>query len=568
MRRRQWKNNRKHWRKYRHGSWQKSETKKKRWSKKQGIRSEKFISRHWCIFVISRIRSWSLNIKSTKAESCSEVTLWRMIQDHTQYSRNKDHQHHKWQPQKSWTYFKTTAVRRTSSRSNIRQHPGHNGRCTDVIENSEFRMSRHLDTSTKTQMAKIMVQYGRSSRLCRKGSARSPSGRTLMGKAIWESSIGTRLGKVFILGMFICQPSKRTILVSVCGRYQTGWKETYHQSDLEDPHERRWFGRTNIIPRPCFLGCTQRECQKRKSIVDNYRSMFESRICAGATEKLSERKATGKLDAETTSSWSYDMEGHSQKCVERYCELAKQTTEQFDKVATACMDDDHTKEEDNGSVGFLLVVCSQMVLKCLHLARIGGLDILRSVNKLARAVTVWTKACGKRSPRLISYIHHTCEYRQYCYVGNTAQQCRLGLNQDFDFARDLEDSKSTSGGILCIFGSHTFVSTSWMWKKQTSFSHSSTEADVISLDAGLRMDGIPALDLWDSVIEVFHSSPNQNQQNQRCKRAKVKLVGNSSVKHARTNSNREHQSGSDQYWSRSIKRNTVWFPCYVVFFWG
>ena len=35
------------------------------------------------------------------------------------------------------------------------------------------------------------------------------------------------------------------------------------------------------------------------------------------------------------------------------------------------------------------------------------------------------------------------------------------------------------------------------------------EAEVISLDAGLRMDGIPALNLWDFVIEVFHSSPNQ-----------------------------------------------------------
>ena len=48
-----------------------------------------------------------------------------------------------------------------------------------------------------------------------------------------------------------------------------------------------------------------------------------------------------------------------------------------------------------------------------------------------------------------------------------------------------------------------------MCKKQISVSHSSTEAEVISLDAGFRMDGIPALDLWDLVIEVFHSSPNQ-----------------------------------------------------------
>ena len=88
------------------------------------------------------------------------------------------------------------------------------------------------------------------------------------------------------------------------------------------------------------------------------------------------------------------------------------------------------------------------------------------------------------------------------------QQCRTGLFQVSDFAGDLEDSKSTSGGLLCIFGSHTFVPISWTCKKQTSVSHSSTEAEIISLDAGLRMDGIPALDLWDLGIEVFHSSPS------------------------------------------------------------
>ena len=133
---------------------------------------------------------------------------------------------------------------------------------------------------------------------------------------------------------------------------------------------------------------------------------------------------------------------------------------------------DHQFKEENGSVGELSKVCSQIVLKCSYLARIGSPDIFWSVNKPARAVTKWTKACDKRLARLISYIHRTCEYRQNCYVGNTAQQCRLGLFQDSDFAGDLEDSKSTSGGILCIFGSHAFVPISWMCKKQTSVPHS------------------------------------------------------------------------------------------------
>ena len=51
-----------------------------------------------------------------------------------------------------------------------------------------------------------------------------------------------------------------------------------------------------------------------------------------------------------------------------------------------------------------------------------------------------------------------------------------------------------------------------MCLKRTSVSHSSTESEVISCDAGLRMDGIPALDLWDLIVEVLLSSKNQPVQ--------------------------------------------------------
>ena len=118
-------------------------------------------------------------------------------------------------------------------------------------------------------------------------------------------------------------------------------------------------------------------------------------------------------------------------------------------------------------------------------------------------MTKWSKACDKRLNRLISNIHHTCEYKQYCFESNTAKQCRLGLFHDSDFAGDLEDSKSTSGGTLCIFGSHTFVPISWMCKKQTAVSHSSTESEMIFLDTGLKLDGFHALELWDLIVSIF-----------------------------------------------------------------
>ena len=58
-----------------------------------------------------------------------------------------------------------------------------------------------------------------------------------------------------------------------------------------------------------------------------------------------------------------------------------------------------------------------------------------------------------------------------------------------------------------FFGSHTFVPISWMCKKQTSVSHSSTESEIISLDTGLRLDGLPALELWDLIVSVFGNAP-------------------------------------------------------------
>ena len=51
-----------------------------------------------------------------------------------------------------------------------------------------------------------------------------------------------------------------------------------------------------------------------------------------------------------------------------------------------------------------------------------------------------------------------------------------------------------------------------MCKKQTSVSHSSTESEIIALDAGLRLDGKRALDLWDLIVAVLHGNTNQNDQ--------------------------------------------------------
>ena len=54
---------------------------------------------------------------------------------------------------------------------------------------------------------------------------------------------------------------------------------------------------------------------------------------------------------------------------------------------------------------------------------------------------------------------------------------------------------------MCVFGSHTFVPISWIGKKQTAVSHSSTESEIISLDTGLHV--LLAVELWDQIVSVL-----------------------------------------------------------------
>ena len=67
-----------------------------------------------------------------------------------------------------------------------------------------------------------------------------------------------------------------------------------------------------------YLGCAHRQCKPNEKISEHYKKMFESHLSTGATEKL---PGWQKLNAKTVA-WSYDMEGHAQKCFESSCELA------------------------------------------------------------------------------------------------------------------------------------------------------------------------------------------------------------------------------------------------------
>ena len=201
--------------------------------------------------------------------------------------------------------------------------------------------------------------------------------------------------------------------------------------------------------------------------------------------------------------WQYRMEGQARSCVDRYCELSGCDIKALPRVATPCMDDHLFNPEDLMHEGHLKSKASRAVLKALYLARLQRPDLLWTVNSLARNVTKWTIADDKRLYRLMSYIHHTADHVLTSYVGDEAKDCKLMLFVDASFAGDLVGSKSTTGGLLCVIGPRTYCPITWLCKKQGAVSHSSTEAEVIALDAGVRLEGLPSMDLWEEIINVF-----------------------------------------------------------------
>ena len=99
------------------------------------------------------------------------------------------------------------------------------------------------------------------------------------------------------------------------------------------------------------------------------------------------------------------------------------------------------------------------------------------------------------------------------YVGDRAANLRLKLFTDADLAGDRPSYRSTTDVILVLWGPNTFFPLAAMSKRQSSVSHSTPEAEVVAASIGIRVIGLPQLDLWDTItkrsMSIDHAEDNQ-----------------------------------------------------------
>ena len=313
-------------------------------------------------------------------------------------------------------HSKAARMRGTSSSCSISLHPDQNGRWTIVIENSKVRMSRCLDTSTETQ----------------NGPNHGPAWKT-------QSSFLSEVCTVILWQDCCGKGNSRKLCWNTVGKkFWNG--NAYLWTEKKDYS--------------CLCMWTKKKLVGKKQNIDLMWKVLTKEVDLG--------EPTSFFDTFIWVALKKRMRNE-----QRYCSQLQK----YDWIQDLC------RSQRKATLFrfpwrrhlFMVLWCGRWCKEmCGAMLRAG------EQNNPATVQSLW-QTLGS-----FAFFHHTIEFVQYCHVGNTAQQCRLGLFPDPDFAGDLEDSISTSGGILCIFGSHTFVPLGWMCKKHLCFAQFNGLWDYLS----------------------------------------------------------------------------------------
>ena len=140
-------------------------------------------------------------------------------------------------------------------------------------------------------------------------------------------------------------------------------------------------------------------------------------------------------------------------------------------------------------------------MQVLFAARMARPDLLKAINYLARRITLWTKLCDRLLHRLMCYINSTLDLAMVSIVGDSQESLQLDLYVDADLAGDPNSKFSTSGVWFGVGGPHTRASLCCLSKRQTSRAFSTAEAEIVAYALGLRTEGLPGLDLWETILQ-------------------------------------------------------------------
>jgi hypothetical protein len=192
------------------------------------------------------------------------------------------------------------------------------------------------------------------------------------------------------------------------------------------------------------------------------------------------------------------MEDYCNDAVNLYKRVAN--VEKLRDAKTPFCPDGSLPAADDDVRGELAGNACRVLMKALWLARLARPDSQKPICDLATHLQSWSRNDDKRLYRLICYLNSSVKYRLLGQIQDPPEALKLLLFVDADFAGEVEDTKSTNGGLLVVAGPNSWFPISWLYRRQTSTSRSTTEAEVVSLSASLFTEALPFLTLWDIVL--------------------------------------------------------------------
>ena len=159
----------------------------------------------------------------------------------------------------------------------------------------------------------------------------------------------------------------------------------------------------------------------------------------------------------------------------------------FEKGCANCVpvnksDDPLDFSSRDDTPGVMAPQAANILMKFFYGAWFARWDMLEVITKLVTMITKWTTPCDSALLRLARYVHGTVDGVLIGYVGDSPAELRIRLFPDADVAGDRPSYKATSGGFLYLHGHTTYTPIAARSKKQTSASHSTPKAEIISLD--------------------------------------------------------------------------------------
>ena len=155
---------------------------------------------------------------------------------------------------------------------------------------------------------------------------------------------------------------KQRLFLSVfCGK----GKEAEYGSHVEEMDEQCWSWRTNIISWPRVFGMHSTWMQAER----NYDWWIPKSSNHDVLLKQLKNYQGGKTSRKHGRLLGHTIWKGMRKKVRWEMNWRTKKTEQLHKVSSLCLDDHHFKKEELEAVGEMSKVCSQIVLKCLYLAR-------------------------------------------------------------------------------------------------------------------------------------------------------------------------------------------------------